>query len=454
MVVMDLDVDLDFLVIFVAVSFLVYFAYCTFGMHSGEKRVRLLPPGWERKIEAEYPPFAVKTLHNKLLIVGGGGGESNTGVPNQLVLYRMREGMLRARCVVDTGKKTVFQIAYHPTLPIICCSVGLDCWIMRFSSRGIQRLCSFTTTDSTAGRDPEQKTCCFVKNGQYLVTAGSDGVISFYAPAPDYSSVQLVSKTKAFEGEKRGFELRDCSVTSDCRVLMATSKQECKVWKVEDNISLGEPALTFKPDKGKEFAQCRLTPSGQTGILSEILPRKASTVRIISLGARSYDSVTVFSGKHHTAMDMSDDGRLLAFGNAVGEVAVVSVTQQQLIMPPTSAHGYCITGITVCNPNSALPLPVEAQIPTSPARPGASPSKRGRGGVGAASGASGGGDAGDGEEVQSPFTISCALDRSVTVKLLEDHLTTRSSLVTPTAIVVTLLALLYQGFLFANISLF
>lgn len=99
------------------------------------------------------------------------------------------------------------------------------------------------------------------------------------------------------------------------------------------------------------------------GILSEILPRKGSMVRIISLGSRSYTTVNVFQGRHHTAMDMrcgmpkeggvcgrsicvwgvcmrisislrcSLDGKLVVLGNAIGEVAVVSVEERCVVMP-------------------------------------------------------------------------------------------------------------------------
>lgn len=46
------------------------------------------------------------------MIVGGGGGSSKTGVPNQLVLYSLQDGLLRREVEFDTGTDTAVGITH------------------------------------------------------------------------------------------------------------------------------------------------------------------------------------------------------------------------------------------------------------------------------------------------------------------------------------------------------
>ena len=126
--------------------------------------------GFRTKLALNFPPFAVQS-RGQALVVAGGGGDSKTGVPNQIVylftghsffltgrntpislssrilspplplasscphfsyeirritvvivimcfqiLYRVKEGTFEELVAQDTGTKTIFGINFHPTV--------------------------------------------------------------------------------------------------------------------------------------------------------------------------------------------------------------------------------------------------------------------------------------------------------------------------------------------------
>jgi hypothetical protein len=91
---------------------------------------------WAPKHTVGFPPFAISVSEDGLVIVGGGGGSSKTGVPNQLVFYSFKDGMLRRQTDFDTGSDTPFSVSLCSPQKIIATTLGDCCQVLSYASEG------------------------------------------------------------------------------------------------------------------------------------------------------------------------------------------------------------------------------------------------------------------------------------------------------------------------------
>lgn len=386
-----------------------------------EESKPMVRAGFRTKLALKFPPFAVQA-RGHALIVAGGGGDSKTGVPNQIVLYRVKEGTFEELVAQDTQTKTIFQINFHPTKSLITCSVGCECWIMEYSKRGFRLLTSFPTL-ANDHRDAEQKTSMFVGGGKYLLTAGSNGRISVFELRNGYTHAEKLSEIVAFEEG----QLKDTHASNDFRTVIAVGKKQCKIWRViqTNRVEFSDNPFVLNASPQHDFSGARLSAYGPIIYTAEILPRKLSVVKKWRFdngpngitGATVLDETVVYKGKHHTSFDMSACGRFLALGSPTGEVAVVS-TASMAVIALIQSHGFTVTNVALSVPFTAADFTELATNgsgdntttpPKSRSRNRATPTKL------------------DFDDLKGCYAISCALDRGLVAKSIERNKIKQSS---------------------------
>lgn len=345
------------------------------------------------------PLFAISCIsieNTDLIAVGGGGGNSETGIKNKILILELdlRHYTLKTLSSFDTGKCCVKCLSFfRKVMPNnegeTFLAAGLDgsCHIYRWTEPRLSHLLSFQTDFSEPLDQRELKMISFNENGSRLVTGGSDGIVRIWKMEEmehecEQEIQELISPVQVGESMQKVDSIdlhpfgRYLVISSGIFFsLWDTSTDRYQCIKKEHLKELySKTNLIFR---GVKFSRC-----GNYLFAGKIAPRKRSWLtkwKLIFSDAdrkqpkstikESFENKTIENWKlvkstvshrtfHHNVICISSDGTLLGTGTSEGYVAVFQCSNLKKIME-VKAHNFFVSNVSF-NSDSTTILSVSA----------------------------------------------------------------------------------------------
>ncbi|KAI0824670.1 WD40 repeat-like protein [Trametes gibbosa] len=324
-----------------------------------------------------FPVYSSAFVSPNEFVLGGGGGQSKTGIKNKIRLYRA-DGDKKLDLVHElelaSGEDAPMSIAAHPQREEIVCGINSaqdalqdgqnqNCRVYDVKENKI----SLSTTRSTLtinGEDDDyQKVTVFSPDGKYLAVAGTRDLSVLDYPTLDLaaSSVHL-DKGEIFDAT---FSSKTLVVASTVNLFVYALPSDEDSEGAEDGKqvqpaslklvqTIERPELPGK-DAGSSFRAARYHPQDEKVLytISNTVPprtRTKSSPRRAFICKWDTETWTVvhkrqISDKQVTCFDVSPDGKLLAFGSSDLTVGVVDAQTFAPLLTILKSHDFPPTTI-------------------------------------------------------------------------------------------------------------
>uniref|UniRef100_A0A804NKB5 SEC12-like protein 2 n=1 Tax=Zea mays TaxID=4577 RepID=A0A804NKB5_MAIZE len=193
------------------------------------------PPAAEA--DADDPSSSTPSL--PMAVLGGGGGEGRSGVPNKLVVAALATGEEAAPALspdtvveVNSEEEVPYRMAVHPRGDGVFCAFPNGCRLYRWESQegeGPQRLALEPDQDALAELKDVglQLAVSFSGEGSILAIGGEDGYLRVFN-WPTMGSVLTEIDTKT--------SIKDLTISSDEKFLAVNrSSGPCRVWDLQSS---------------------------------------------------------------------------------------------------------------------------------------------------------------------------------------------------------------------------
>ncbi|KJE91900.1 hypothetical protein CAOG_02962 [Capsaspora owczarzaki ATCC 30864] len=311
-------------------------------------------------MKAAYPLYAATVLASGALVIAGGGGASNTGVPNgaeilvptnpsaQAVAQTPGTALFRHACGIARGDRAIMNVAAHPTEPIL--AAGMD-ELFALDAESAEQ--TGEVVSDFAPTEPFQKSCNFSANGKHLVTGGTDGMARVW----DAKSRELLHSFAT-----GGHRLKTVDISPDSSWVAAISEtKEMTIWSLKTaqltHTLKSDPKWNSAKDYKIQAGRFATQPDGQVVFISaHSLPKHQS--RLVKWNTSSWTpigrSIIVLGPVPITAMNVSPNGAFVGVGDAEGSVAVVDVASWTISARVDNLHELFITALAFTQSGSHL----------------------------------------------------------------------------------------------------
>ncbi|KAH9850052.1 WD40 repeat-like protein [Lenzites betulinus] len=324
-----------------------------------------------------FPVYSSAFVSPNEFVLGGGGGQSKTGIKNKIRLYRA-EGDKKLELVHElelaSGEDAPMSIAAHPQREEIVCGINSpqdalqkgqnqNCRVYDVKENKI----SLSTTRSTLtihGEDDDyQRVSVFSPDGKYLAVAGTRdlSVLDYPTLVPTAAPIHL-DKGEIFDAT---FSSKTLVVASTVNLLAYALPSDEETEGTADGKqvqpaslklvhTIDRPELSGK-DVGSSFRGARYHPHDEKVLytISNTVPprtRTKSSPRRAFVCKWDTETWTVvhkrqISDKQVTCFDISPDGKLLAFGSSDLTVGVVDAQTFAPLLTILKSHDFPPTTI-------------------------------------------------------------------------------------------------------------
>ncbi|KAK9742701.1 hypothetical protein RND81_03G192100 [Saponaria officinalis] len=284
------------------------------------------------------------------LVLSGGGGEGNSGIPNALLLTEFDRSVnsLSDEPVVrhGTGADLPYRMAVHPRGEGVICSFPDSCrwfdWENGENGRlGLKSSDRVLTELKDVG---QQLAFAFSEDGSLLAAGGEDGKLRVFK----WPSMEiLVNDGEAYK------VVKDLHFSIDGKYLVTLgSGGPCRVWDVLTSTVVA----TLAKENDEIFRFCRFSQRSDGDQVLCIVAFQGKGVNIISWRTDTWkrmsskqivrDSVTAF--------DVSVDGKLIAVGTNEGGILILDSSNMKLQMTLKKAHIGLVTALAFSHDSRAL----------------------------------------------------------------------------------------------------
>ncbi|KAM3578836.1 hypothetical protein VKS41_008631 [Umbelopsis sp. WA50703] len=291
------------------------------------------------------PVFALGFTSKDQLVIGGGGGAGRTGVTNKIATFKVdtKRKEFREDAAFEFGSEedAPMCLDVHPTKNL--CAVGVNgtdksveagenknCRVFDIESDSINLLESIQTIKSK-NVDDHQKVCRYSKDGQFIATGTTDGVLTLLK----YPSLEPVLPPITFDKE----EILDIDIDFDNEKLLVVTPGLVRLISLRGKTA-GKELQTIQAsgmDK-KTKSEFRAVRYGN-GVSSDhaflVLNSKARDKgSIIKLNAHTLEIVKTkkISNKPLTAFAVSKDGSIGAFASSDLSIGVFDTINLQVTL--------------------------------------------------------------------------------------------------------------------------
>ncbi|XP_078444288.1 SEC12-like protein 2 [Wolffia australiana] len=262
------------------------------------------------------------------LVLGGGGGEGRSGVPNVILIasYDLVSQSLSETPVqrVGTEEKLPYRMAVHPEGEGILFAFPNGCRFFEWESAAEPNKQFQPKIKSTERMLPQlediglQLALAFDAQGSLLATGGEDGKMRIY----NWPSMEL-----SFEQSETGKSVKDLNFCCGAKFLASVlDNGNCRVW----DLNSKEIAANLPRENREKHLLCRFSqPSDGVSVLYT-LSAQDQFLRIIAWSTASWDKIASknISKDPVSAFNVSPDGKFLAIGTIEGDVVILSQNLQ------------------------------------------------------------------------------------------------------------------------------
>ncbi|KAG2182729.1 hypothetical protein INT44_005709, partial [Umbelopsis vinacea] len=313
------------------------------------------------------PIFGLGFTARNELVVGGGGGSGRTGVKNKVASYKIdvkrKEFREDAEFEFGSDEDAPMCLDVHPTKDE--CAVGVNgtdksvesgdsknCRVFDLDDDSFKLIESVRTIQSK-NVDDHQKVCRYSKDGQFLATGTTDGILTLLK----YPSLEQVIPPIQFENE----EILDVDFDFDNEKLLVVTAGLLRLISLRGKRAGRElqtlQASSLDKKVKSEFRAVRYgngVSSDHAFVALNSKSRDKGT--IIKFNAHTLEIVKTkkISGKPLTAFCVSKDGSIGAYASADLSIGVFDAMNLQKLLQVKEAHSFSITGLAINHDRSLL----------------------------------------------------------------------------------------------------
>ncbi|PWZ27080.1 SEC12-like protein 2 [Zea mays] len=336
------------------------------------------PPAAEA--DADDPSSSTPSL--PMAVLGGGGGEGRSGVPNKLVVAALATGEEAAPALspdtvveVNSEEEVPYRMAVHPRGDGVFCAFPNGCrhalsypWIIslepvpcivfapvaclmlyRWESQegeGPQRLALEPDQDALAELKDVglQLAVSFSGEGSILAIGGEDGYLRVFN-WPTMGSVLTEIDTKT--------SIKDLTISSDEKFLAVNrSSGPCRVWDLQSS----EVVASLPRETGEIFGFCRFSNKADNSHVLFITVMEGDYGKIVSWNTTSWTRTgsKKITREAISAFAVSPNGALLAIGTIEGSIIVVGSKDMRTLVTVKKAHLGIVTTLTFSQDSRTL----------------------------------------------------------------------------------------------------
>jgi len=313
------------------------------------------------------PIFALGFTATDQLVVGGGGGSGRTGVTNKITTYKVdtkrKEFREDAEFELGPDEDAPMCLDVHPHKNT--CAVGVNgtdksiesgesknCRVFDIESDSITHIESIRTMKSK-NVDDHQKVCRFSKDGQFLATGTTDGILTLLK----FPSLEPAIPAITFENE----EILDIDIDFDNEKLVVVTAGLLRLISLRGKAT-GKELQTIQANSldkkvKSEFRAVRYGNGVSSDHAFAVLNSKARNKgTVIKFNAHTLEIVKTkkISNKPLTAFSVSKDGSIGAYASADLSIGVFDTINLQKLLHIKEAHSFSITGLAINHDRSLL----------------------------------------------------------------------------------------------------
>ncbi|KAL9228784.1 hypothetical protein vseg_004327 [Gypsophila vaccaria] len=284
------------------------------------------------------------------LILAGGGGEGNNGIPNALLvtLFDRSSNSLSSEPVVRhvTGADLPYRMAVHPRGDGVICSFPNSCrWFdwenVENGELGLRASDRVLTQLEDVG---QQLAFAFSVDGSLLAVGGEDGKLRVFRWP---SMEMLLNEEEAYK------VVKDLHFSIDGKYLVTLgSGGPCRIW----DLTTSATVATLPKENDEIFRFCRFSQSSDRDQVLYIVAFQGKGVNIISWRTDTWKRISSkqIVRDSVTAFDASIDGKLLAVGTNEGDILILDSLNKRLQMTLKKAHLGLVTALSFSHDSRAL----------------------------------------------------------------------------------------------------
>ncbi|AQK49052.1 sec12-like protein 2 [Zea mays] len=310
------------------------------------------PPAAEA--DADDPSSSTPSL--PMAVLGGGGGEGRSGVPNKLVVAALATGEEAAPALspdtvveVNSEEEVPYRMAVHPRGDGVFCAFPNGCRLYRWESQegeGPQRLALEPDQDALAELKDVglQLAVSFSGEGSILAIGGEDGYLRVFN-WPTMGSVLTEIDTKT--------SIKDLTISSDEKFLAVNrSSGPCRVWDLQSS----EVVASLPRETGEIFGFCRFSNKADNSHVLFITVMEGDYGKIVSWNTTSWTRTgsKKITREAISAFAVSPNGALLAIGTIEGSIIVVGSKDMRTLVTVKKAHLGIVTTLTFSQDSRTL----------------------------------------------------------------------------------------------------
>nr|ACG34934.1 sec12-like protein 2 [Zea mays] len=310
------------------------------------------PPAAEADADGSSP----STPSLPMVVLGGGGGEGRSGVPNKLVVAALATEEEAAPALspdtvveVNSEEEVPYRMAVHPRGDGVFCAFPNGCRLYRWESQegeGPQRLALEPDQDALAELKDVglQLAVSFSGEGSILAIGGEDGHLRVFN-WPTMGSVLTEIDTKT--------SIKDLTISSDEKFLAVNrSSGPCRVWDLQSS----EVVASLPREAGEIFGFCRFSNKADNSHVLFITVMEGDYGKIVSWNTTSWTRTgsKKITREAISAFAVSPNGALLAIGTIEGSIIVVGSKDMRTLVTVKKAHLGIVTTLTFSQDSRTL----------------------------------------------------------------------------------------------------
>ncbi|KAI0356520.1 WD40 repeat-like protein [Trametes cingulata] len=332
-----------------------------------------------------FPVYSSAFVTPNEFVLGGGGGQSKTGIKNKLRLYHAdgdKTLSLVHELELASGEDAPMSMAAHPQREEIVCGINSsqdalqdgqnqNCRVYEVKENKITQSMTRSTLTLSRADDDYQRVTVFSPDGRYLAVGGTHDLAVLDFPTLD----PAVSPIHVDKGE-----IFDATFSSTTLVLASTvnlsvyalpseedgdaveERKQAQPAALELIKTVDRPELPGK-DAGSSFRAARYHPHDAKvlyTVMNTVPPRTRTKSSPRKAFICKWDTNTwkvtskrKISDRQVTCFDVSPDGKLLAFGSSDLTVGVVDAQTLAPLLTILKAHDFPPTTMRF-NPSSDM----------------------------------------------------------------------------------------------------
>ncbi|KAH7415148.1 hypothetical protein KP509_14G030100 [Ceratopteris richardii] len=275
------------------------------------------------------------------VIFGGGGGDSGTGITNNLLLARFDHDtntLSEAVHILSTSDDPPYRMAVQPTGHGIVCSFTQSCRLFEIKANGpepdIMKLEPANKVLTQLQDVGQQRSLVFSADGTRFAAGGDNGHLRVF----EWPSLKLVLDQP--EAHK---SIRDVDFSLDSAFLASTGGSgPCRIWDLSTMATVASLSL----DQGGDLGFCRFSRDGTNPLLF-VAVKEGDKGSIAFWNTNNWRKVGVkkFQESPISAFAMSCDGKYLAIGSSEGDISIISVEKMTVQQRVKNAHMIFVTSM-------------------------------------------------------------------------------------------------------------